>query len=80
MIRQRFVTTPTNGHHRPPDGGHVSAGRSTIPTARRRDPNVLDYDSYMLINVATNSVFAMGLPDGYGLFLEAVEDELRQGR
>lgn len=67
-------------HQRPPDEGHVSAGQSTIPTARRRDPNALDYDSYMLINVATNSVFAMGLPDGYGLSLEVVEEELRQGR
>ncbi len=47
--------------------------------SRRRDPRAADYGTYMLLDVYTNSVVASGLQSGYGLSLDAIEDELTAG-
>jgi hypothetical protein len=44
--------------------------------SRRRDPRALDFGTYKLVDPATNSVTASGLPSGYGLSLDDVEREL----
>lgn len=42
----------------------------------RRDPHALGYGTYMLISLDTQGIVAWGLPDGYGLDLDAIEREL----
>jgi hypothetical protein len=44
--------------------------------SRRRDPRALDYSTYMLVDIDTNAVVAMGLPHGYGLGLDDVAEQL----
>jgi hypothetical protein len=42
----------------------------------RRDPRAIGYGTYMLVDLASNGIAAMGLPDGYGLALDDIESEL----
>ena len=47
-----------------------------LERSRRRDPRALDYGSYQLVEVLTNTVAASGGPNGFGLTLDEVERSL----
>jgi hypothetical protein len=45
--------------------------------SRRKDPRATDYGTYMLVNPnRNNTIVAYGLPDGYGLTLDKIEEQL----
>ena len=44
--------------------------------SRRRDPRAVDYNTYMLVDIATNGVVSCGLQSSYGLGLDDVDREL----
>jgi hypothetical protein len=48
-----------------------------LAKSRRRDPRASDYGTYMLVDAQTNTLIAWGLPPGYGMSLDDVEDALR---
>ena len=48
--------------------------------SRRRDPRAWDYGTYMLMDARANTVVASGGQSGYGLDLDAVEEELDRPR
>jgi hypothetical protein len=48
-----------------------------LAKSRRRDPRASDYGTYMLVDAQTNTLTAWGLPPGYGMSLDDVEDALR---
>jgi hypothetical protein len=48
-----------------------------LAKSRRRDSRASDYGTYMLVDAQTNTLTAWGLPPGYGMSLDDVEDALR---
>ena len=58
------------------------AGRQglRLTKARRRDPQALDYGTYMLIDANTNALVAWGLQSGYGMTLDEIETCLKEGQ
>jgi len=47
-----------------------------LAKSRRRDPRAWDYNTYMLVDVATTGIVASGSQSGYGLGLDDIEKEL----
>ena len=48
-----------------------------LTKSRRRDPRATDHGTYMLVDASTNAVVAHGLPSGYGMNLDEIEDQLK---
>ena len=48
----------------------------TLAKSRRRDPRATGYGTYMLVNARTNMVVASGSQSGYGMSLDAIEEQL----
>lgn len=46
--------------------------------SRRRDPRATDYNTYMLVDVATNTLAVWGAQSGYGLGLDEIDEALQQ--
>lgn len=51
-----------------------------LEKCRRRDPRAIGFGTYMLMEAGTGAVVASGLPGGYGLALDDVEEHLTRPR
>lgn len=49
-----------------------------VVKSRARDPHAIGYGTYMILDQSTRGVVQSGLPNGYGLSLEEVEERLTQ--
>lgn len=47
-----------------------------LQKSRARDPRAIGYGTYQLVDVATNTMAAYSLPNGYGLTLDEIEETL----
>lgn len=48
-----------------------------LEKSRSRDPRATDYNTYMLVDVATNTLSAYGAQSGYGLGLDEIDQALQ---